>query len=110
MNIADRPFFAHSDELLLSAHMLAALEVGKISMHARDYEVIASRTVDIVDMLSSTVVVRLRQEGPESLRVVAENVLHDRGEVNWAPDRAALDAAKATWSGLCERLGAAIRR
>ena len=83
MNPAFRPFSAGSDELLLSGHLLSALEVGRLGMHAEDYRAIAARASMLLDGFETAVLLRMRREGPRALREMAENVLHERGAFEW---------------------------
>lgn len=99
-----RPFFADSDQLLLGSHVLSALEIGRMRMHADDYFEIASWMVDAFDRLDVGVLLRLRREGPTALRLVVENALNERGEVDWVEDRRARVKAEAAWRQLRQRL------
>jgi hypothetical protein len=101
-----KPFFADSDQLLLGGHVLSALEIGKARMRASDYFEVSAWMVDVFDRLDVGVLMRLRREGPTPLRLIAENVLNDRGEVDWVSDRAARIKAECIWRSLRQRLAA----
>lgn len=104
-----RPFFADSDQLLLGSHVLSALEVGRMRMHADDYFEIANWMVETFERLDTAVLLRLRREGPTALRGVAENALNARGEVDWISDRRARVKAEAAWRQLRQRCSLAVR-
>jgi hypothetical protein len=99
-----KPFFADSDQLLLGGHVLSALELGRARMRAADYFEVSAWMVDVFDRLDLGVLLRLRREGPTPLRLIAENVLNDRGEVDWTADRAARIKAECVWRNLRQRL------
>lgn len=104
MSLLFRPFFADSDQLLLGGHVLAALELGRMRMDAHDYLEIASWMADVIDRLDTGMLLRLRKQGPSSVRVMAENALNDRGEVDWLPSRLERVKAEVVWRSLRERL------
>lgn len=78
------PCSANSDELLLSGHILAALEIGRLQMNAADYMAIASRASELLDHFETSVLLRMRRDGPIALREMAENLLGDRGAFDCA--------------------------
>jgi hypothetical protein len=104
MSLLFRPYFADSDQLLLGGHVLAALELGRMRMDAHDYLEIAAWMGDVIDRLDTPMLLRLRKEGPASVRVMAENALNDRGEVDWLPSRLGRVKAEAEWRALRRRL------
>jgi hypothetical protein len=104
-----KPFFANRDDLLLGGHLLSALEVGRLAMHAADYAEIAGWVADLFERMDTGVLLRLRQEGPDALRVAAENALHERGEVDWTADRLARVRSELAWRVLCARMSGRTR-
>jgi hypothetical protein len=104
-----KPFFADSDQLLLAGHVLSSLELGRVRMHAADYFEVSCWMVDLFDRLDVSVLLRLRREGPTPLRLIAENVLNDRGEVDWVPDRTGRIKAECVWRQLRQRMMSASR-
>lgn len=78
------PCSANSDELLLSGHILAALENGRLRMNASDYLSIAQRAMELLDDFDTGVLLRMRRDGPIALRAMAENLLCDRGTFDCA--------------------------
>ena len=104
MTSSRRPFFAHSDELLFGSHLLAALDVGALDMHAKAYTSIACRVVELISMLRSSVVARLRDEGPRAIRPLAEKVLHLRGDPAWSGPESNTAGARRILSSLLGRL------
>jgi hypothetical protein len=104
MGTVFRPFFADSDQLLLGGHVLSALEIGRMRMHAEDYFEISNWMVDVFDRLPLEVLLRLRREGPTPLRHIVENALHERGEVDWVADRRTRIRAEAEWRNLIGRV------
>jgi hypothetical protein len=75
-------------------------------MDAEDYFEIAAWMVGVFDQLDLPVLLRLREQGPSALRIVAENALNERGEVDWVVDRATRVRAESTWRALRQRLQA----
>ncbi len=98
-----KPFFADRDDLLLGGHLLSALEVGRLQMHAADYLEIAGWVGEVFERMDTSVLLRLRHEGPDALQVAAENALHARGEVDWTSNRLVRVKAEVTWRALCHR-------
>lgn len=98
------PFFAGSDQVLLGGHLLAALEVGRMPMHAADYREISTWMAEVFDDIDLDVLVRLQREGPSALRPIAENALCARGEPDWVVDAQARRCAERAWCGLRRRL------
>jgi hypothetical protein len=104
MSSLHKPFFADADQLLLSGHLLMAMEVGRMRMDAADYFEIATWTAEVVERLESEALLRLRKNGLHALHVVAENALNDRGEIDWAGDQKIRSKADKVWRQLSKRL------
>ncbi len=110
MPLHTKPFFADRDDLLLGGHLLYALEVGRLRMHAADYLEISGWVAEVFERMDTGVLLRLRHEGPEALQLAAENALHERGEVDWTANRLARVKAEVAWRALGSRWRARARK
>ena len=66
-------------------------------MHSVDFQAIAATASRAMALLPTSDVARIRDEGPSTLRALAENTLHARGIVDWMTDRKGHVSAVAIW-------------
>jgi len=79
-------------------------------MHSVDFQAIAATASRAMDLLATADVARIRDEGPSTLRALAENTLHARGIVDWMTDRQDHVSALATWRALRARVACGATR
>jgi hypothetical protein len=73
-----RPAPLSSDQLLMASHILRALEYGGMPMHAAGYLELASWVTQELRALDLDSLIALSHEAPEGLRLIVDNVLHER--------------------------------
>jgi hypothetical protein len=110
MSLPFKPCTTEWDQLLLGGHLLALSELGRIRMDAEGYRDIAVWMDGLLKRIPVEDVRKLTRTGPRQLRVLAENVLGDRGERRWSADWLGGHRAQAMCETLLDRINLRSRR
>jgi len=97
---------AQTDQLLLCHHVLTAMEMGRLPLHAADYQAYVIFAAEQLRRYSTGALVHARRTLPLALQCLAENILHDRRVGRWreTPNGSDDELARATWLALRRRL------
>lgn len=93
-----------TDEIMLAGHLLAAMESGRVPMHADDYLQIARWVSGELDRLASFELARFRLRLPGALQDIAENLLHQRAVLTPPTETPACIAVSSDCQDLMQRL------
>jgi hypothetical protein len=75
---------AFGADLLLAHHVLAALESGRMPMHADEFRAISQWALNAFESLDAVTLRDLAQNLRGPLKEIAQNVLYFHGDAEWA--------------------------